>query len=147
MHWWNKAMQRYIYDCTVKFHKYRPILLTHCRLNRHPALPNPSPPPPVPAPPYYILEESSFKSRYVGPCDLDIPREKWLQSGDPDQTPCSAESDLGLHCFPITLLGSPDYNGFTITLHAARIKFSLLCFRCSNVHIVLSAPRFIHFVL
>ena len=25
--------------------------------------------------------------------------------GDPDQTPCSAPSDLGLHCLPITLLG------------------------------------------
>ena len=25
-------------------------------------------------------------------------------SGDPDQMPCSAASDLGLHCFPITLL-------------------------------------------
>ena len=26
-------------------------------------------------------------------------------SGDPDQTLCSAASDLGLHCLPITLLG------------------------------------------
>ena len=26
-------------------------------------------------------------------------------SGDPDQTPRSAASDLGLHCLPITLLG------------------------------------------
>ena len=25
-------------------------------------------------------------------------------SGDPDQMPCSAASDLGLHCLPVTLL-------------------------------------------
>ena len=29
----------------------------------------------------------------------------FANSGDPDQTPCSAASDLGLHCLPITLLG------------------------------------------
>ena len=34
----------------------------------------------------------------------------FANSGDPDQTPRSAASDLGLHCFPNTLLGSPDYN-------------------------------------
>ena len=28
----------------------------------------------------------------------------FANSGDPDQTPCSAASDLGLHCLPITLL-------------------------------------------
>ena len=28
----------------------------------------------------------------------------FANSGDPDQTPCSALSDLGLHCLPITLL-------------------------------------------
>ena len=28
----------------------------------------------------------------------------FANSGDPDQTPHSAASDLGLHCFPITLL-------------------------------------------
>ena len=27
----------------------------------------------------------------------------FANSGDPDQTPCSAASDLGLHCLPITL--------------------------------------------
>ena len=35
----------------------------------------------------------------------------FANSGDPDQTPRSAASDLGLHFLPITLLGSPDYNG------------------------------------
>ena len=34
----------------------------------------------------------------------------FANSGDPDQTPRSAASDQGLHCLPITLLGSPDYN-------------------------------------
>ena len=29
----------------------------------------------------------------------------FANSGDPDQTPRSAASDLGPHCLPITLLG------------------------------------------
>ena len=29
----------------------------------------------------------------------------FTKSGDPDQTPHSAASDLGLHCLPNTLLG------------------------------------------
>ena len=32
-------------------------------------------------------------------------------SGDPDQTPRSAASDLGLHCLPIIPLRVLDYNG------------------------------------
>ena len=28
----------------------------------------------------------------------------FVNNGDPDQTPHSAASDLGLHCLPITLL-------------------------------------------
>ena len=31
--------------------------------------------------------------------------ELFANSGDPDQMPQSAESDLGLHCLPRTLLG------------------------------------------
>ena len=31
--------------------------------------------------------------------------EQFANSGDPDQTSRSAESDLGLHCWPITDLG------------------------------------------
>ena len=31
--------------------------------------------------------------------------EQFANSGDPDQTPHSATSDLGLHCLPVTLLG------------------------------------------
>ena len=30
--------------------------------------------------------------------------ELFAKSGDPDHTPCSAGSDLGLHCLPVTLL-------------------------------------------
>ena len=55
--------------------------------------------------PHYILEEFNINFRYVRLYDLDIPREKWLNSGDPDQTLHYAASDLGLHCLPITLLG------------------------------------------
>ena len=29
----------------------------------------------------------------------------FANNGDPDQTPCSAASDLGLHCLQVTLLG------------------------------------------
>ena len=29
----------------------------------------------------------------------------FANSGDPDQTPRSVASDLGLHCLPITILG------------------------------------------
>ena len=31
--------------------------------------------------------------------------ELFANSGDPDQTPHFAAFDLGLHCFPVTLLG------------------------------------------
>ena len=31
--------------------------------------------------------------------------ELFANSGDPDQTPRSAASDLGLHCLPVTFLG------------------------------------------
>ena len=60
-------------------------------------------------PPHYILEDSNNDFRYVRLCDLDILRKKMVElfanSGDPDQMLHSAASDLGLHCFPITLLG------------------------------------------
>ena len=35
----------------------------------------------------------------------------FASSEDPDQTPRSVASDLGLHCLPVTLLWVPDYNG------------------------------------
>ena len=36
-------------------------------------------------------------------------------SGDPDQMPQNAASDLGLHCLPITLLGVSRLNGLRIS--------------------------------
>ena len=39
--------------------------------------------------------------------------ELFTNSGDPDQMQRSAASDLGVHCLPITLLGSPEYNGLS----------------------------------
>ena len=35
----------------------------------------------------------------------------FANSGDADQTLHSVVSNLGLHCLPAILLGSPDYNG------------------------------------
>ena len=40
-----------------------PNSLTFCRLNKFP---------------HYILEDSNLDFRYITLCDLDIPREKWL---------------------------------------------------------------------
>ena len=50
-------------------------------------------------------------------CDSDISREKWLnylQTVEPDQTPCSVMSDLGLLCLPIALLGVSRLQWFTV---------------------------------
>ena len=38
--------------------------------------------------------------------------ELFATSGDPDQTPCSAASGLGLHCLPVSHSGSPVLSGF-----------------------------------
>ena len=40
--------------------------------------------------------------------------ELFANTGNPDETPHSSASDLGLHCLPIPFQVSPDYNG----LHA-----------------------------
>ena len=37
--------------------------------------------------------------------------ELLAKSGDPDQTPHSAASDLGLHCLPVTRLGPTVFSG------------------------------------
>ena len=59
--------------------------------------------------PHYMLEDSNFSFKYVRLCDVDIPTEKWLNyfanSGDTDQMPHFAASDLGLHCLSIISLG------------------------------------------
>ena len=33
---------------------------------------------PLETPPHYILEDPNFDFRYIWLCDLDIPKEKWL---------------------------------------------------------------------
>ena len=52
---------------------------------------------------------SIFDFWYVRLYNIDIPKEKnvelFASSGDSDQTPRSAGSDLGLHCLPVTRLG------------------------------------------
>ena len=64
-------------------------LLTHFRLNELP---------------HNLLEESIFDLRCFRLRYLDREKLKhFANSGDPDQTPSSAASDLGLHCLPITL--------------------------------------------
>ena len=52
--------------------------------------------------------------------------ELFANSGDPDQTPRSAASDLGLHFLPVTRLGSPVFSGF---------KASALCSPCQLMEI------------
>ena len=44
----------------------------------------------------------------------------FANSGDPDQTPHSVSSDVGLHCLPITLLW--DYNGLLVMFSIAPEK-------------------------
>ena len=44
----------------------------------------------------------------------------FVNSEDPDQTPRSAASDLGLHCLPITLLGVSRLQWVNIFLIAPR---------------------------
>ena len=36
--------------------------------------------------------------------------ELFANSGNPDQTLCSAASDLGMHYLPVTCLGSPVFS-------------------------------------
>ena len=62
--------------------------------------------------------------------------ELFANSGDPDQTPQNAASDLGLHCLPITSLGvsrqqwvnKPHLMRHTKLLQTAFGKFILLFF-------------------
>ena len=77
--------------------------------------------------------------------------ELFVNSGGPDQIPRSAVSDLGLHCLPILLLGSPDYNGlmhFTISTDPVR-ESQRPCIECMNVKAELNlfmycVPNFIY---
>ena len=58
--------------------------------------------------------------------------ELFANSGYTNQTPQNAASDLGLHCLPIPLQGSPDYNGlipFADMRVQVVLKFGTLHFR------------------
>ena len=58
----------------------------------------------------------------------------FANSGDPDQTPRSAASDLGLHCFPMTLLRSPEYNGLSHAMLKALSRDIIFIYSmCANI--------------
>ena len=69
-------------------------MLTHCILNRFS---------------HTIYWKGPISILDISGYEIYIFREKiaklFANSGDPDQTPRSAASDLGLHCLQITLLG------------------------------------------
>ena len=46
----------------------------------------------------------------------------FANSEDPDQTPRSAASDLGLHCLPIPFYGSLDCNGLNYQLTCLKLR-------------------------
>ena len=50
--------------------------------------------------------------------------ELFANSGDPDQTPRSAASDMGLHCLPVIHLGPSVFNGLTDT-EASYMSYNL----------------------
>ena len=47
----------------------------------------------------------------------------FANSGDPDQTPRSAASDQGLHCLSVTISGSPDHSGLTMSQFIVSFDF------------------------
>ena len=53
--------------------------------------------------------------------------ELFANSGDPDQTPHSAASDLGLHCLPVTHYGVPSLQWVT----KERIVLHIHCINCT----------------
>ena len=56
----------------------------------------------------------------------------FANSGDPNQTPHSAASDLGLHCLPIILLGSPDYSALYAIILLGSPDYNGLILRASQ---------------
>ena len=50
----------------------------------------------------------------------------FANGGDPDQIQCSAASDLGLHCLPITLLRVSQLQWVNMLYHSSYSQFSLL---------------------
>ena len=66
--------------------------------------------------------------------------ELFANSGDPDQMPCSAASDLGLRCLPVTLLGVSSLQWFKCSS-----AFMYLNMKFQNVYFlfvtILNTPR------
>ena len=60
----------------------------------------------------------------------------YANSGDPDQTPCSAASDLGLHCLPVTPLEVSQYLGQI--LHLNFVSERSTAFTCSIFNLYFS---------
>ena len=54
--------------------------------------------------------------------------ELFANSRDPDKTPRSAVSDLGLYCLPVTRLGSSVFNGLS-TIFLVEFKFKTYVLR------------------
>ena len=71
-----------------------PLPLTHCRLNRLTSTIYWKSPISILGMPGYAI--------YIF---LEKMDKLFANNGDPDKTPRSAASDLGLHCLPVTLLG------------------------------------------
>ena len=68
--------------------------------------------------------------------------EPFANSGDPDQTPRSAASDLCLHCLPVTRLGSPVFNGLNMLLCFLFLWFLQRSVNCApNTHLI-EYPKF-----
>ena len=52
--------------------------------------------------------------------------ESFANSGDPDLTPRSALSDLGLHCLPVTRLGPLVFIGLLASI-TTMVSYGLSC--------------------
>ena len=78
--------------------------------------------------PHYILEDSNFDFRYVRLCDLDIPREKWLNYLQTVETMIRRRV-LRRLIWVCTVCqspfkGSPDYNGLNIIDIEFKVAFT-----------------------
>ena len=70
----------------------------------------------------------------------------FANSGNPDLTPHSVVSDLGLHCLQIPFYGSPDYNGLSnknviqlgVNSYLDAFPFFFFFFFCKQTLFVLS---------
>ena len=69
--------------------------------------------------------------------------ELFASNGDPNKTPRSAASDIGLHCLPVTRLGSPVFNGLEQTPFQEANKTILRIASPESVSITLKVFNFI----